>query len=80
MSDDKKIFAVPYKDRDEAYIVVRRIDEPYGSTSPSVVSVGCTLKGDVENPTWKVHIPAELVSDVVMALNSAMDPVENEGN
>ncbi len=65
---DNKVHTIPYKTRDNSYIVVTKVDEPYGPDSESVVSVGCTLKGDVENPTWKVHIPQDLVKDVVIAL------------
>ncbi len=74
--ENKNLFAVPYKDRDNAYIVVTRIDEPYGPESSTVVSVGCTLKGDVGNPSWKVHIPTELISDVIMAIDFALGPDE----
>ena len=74
--ENKKVFAVPYNDRKNSYIIVRRIEEPYGPESLPVVSIGCTLKGDVDNPTWKVHIPEELVSDVVMAIDFAMGPQE----
>ena len=70
---ESETYAIPYKDRKNSYIVVKRIDEAYGEGSDSVVSVGCTLKGDVENPTWKVHIPVDLISDVQLALQFAME-------
>tara|TARA_Y100001938_G_C7802799_1_gene287937 strand:- start:113 stop:355 length:243 start_codon:yes stop_codon:yes gene_type:complete len=70
---DKNVFAIPYRDRENAYIVVKRIDEPYGPGSDTVVSIGCTLKGDVENPSWKVHVPHELLGDVILAIDFAMD-------
>ena len=60
--------AIAYRDRKNAYIVVKKIDNPYGPGSGSVISLGSTLKGDVDNPTWKVHIPIELVSAVAQAL------------
>ena len=69
--DDSNVFAVSYKDRDNSYIVVSRIAEPYGPGSDPVVSVGCTLKGDVRNPTWKVHIPEGLLDDVIQSMQLA---------
>jgi len=64
---------VPYRDREKASITVTRIDEPYGKDSMSVVSIGSTLKGDIDNPTWKVHIPVDLVEEVVSAMKEASD-------
>jgi hypothetical protein len=58
----------PYRDREKASITVTTVEEPYGLGTPPVVSIGCTLKGDVENPSWKVHIPPDLLEDVAMAL------------
>lgn len=58
----------PYKDRDNSYIVVRTLLKPYGEESEPVVSVGCTLKGDTENPSWKVHIPMDMLERVALAL------------
>ncbi len=71
--DTPEVFAIPYKTRDNAFIVVTRISEPYGPGSEPVISVGCTLKGDVKNPTWKVHIPQDLINDVLMAVNFSME-------
>ena len=59
---------VPYKDRYNSYIVVRTLLKPYGEESEPVVSVGCTLKGDTENPSWKVHIPMDMLERVALAL------------
>ena len=58
----------PYKDREKAFITVSTLEEPYGEGSKPVVSVGCTLKGDTDNPTWKVHIPIDLLESVSLAL------------
>ena len=60
--------AFAYKDRDKAYITVRTIEEPYGEGSEPVVSVGCTLKGNLEDPTWKVHIPMGMLKAVALSL------------
>lgn len=65
---------IPYKDREKASITVARIDEPYGEKSGSVLSIGATLKGDIDNPTWKVHIPVDLVEEVIAAMKEASDP------
>jgi len=64
---------IPYKKRKNAWIVVKRIDNPYGEGTESVISLGCTLKDELENPTWKVHIPVDLIEDVVSALKLAHD-------
>jgi hypothetical protein len=63
---DMDIF--PYKGREKSYITVQTIEEPYGDGTSSVVSIGCSLKGDPDNPTWKVHIPPDLLEDVAVAL------------
>lgn len=69
---------ISYKDRKNAYIVVKKIDEPYGPGSESVVSVGCTLKGDVDNPSWKVHIPMSLVDDVIESIANVSKYIDFE--
>ena len=53
-----------YADRENSYITVRKVNEPYGEGTETVISVGSTLKGDFENPTWKVHIPLHLAVSV----------------
>jgi hypothetical protein len=63
---------IPYKDRPRAYILVTKLDEPYGSESKSVVSIGCTLKGEIYDPSWKVHVPLELVPDLITALQEVV--------
>ena len=73
---DENIFAIPYPNRDNSYIVVTRLDEPYGEGSDPVISIGCTLKGNVSDPTWKVHVPQDMIKDVVMAIDFAMDDPE----
>ena len=67
------MIAIPYKDRDKSFIVVKEIHEPYGPGTDSVVSVGCTLKGNVEDPTWKVHIPKNILSEVIQSLKDALE-------
>jgi hypothetical protein len=70
-------YTLPYADREDAYIIIKALEEPYGPGSESVVSIGSTLKGDVDNPTWKVHIPMSLVKDVRWALKFANEDNEN---
>ena len=64
-----------YRTRENSYITVVKVDEPYGDGSESVLSVGCTLKGDVDNPTWKVHIPMHLAREVASELLYMSDVV-----
>ena len=67
-----------YKTREDSYITVVKVDEPYGPNSESVISVGCTLKGDLENPTWKVHIPVHLARQVASEVLYIADVVDYE--
>jgi len=63
---------IPYKDRQNAYIVVKKINDPYGPGSEPVISIGSTLKGDVENPTWKVHVPLSIINSVVQGISESV--------
>jgi hypothetical protein len=58
----------PYTDRENAFIIVRTLADPYGEGTDPVVSVACSLKGDIENPTWKVHIPMDILEDLAVSL------------
>ncbi len=51
-------------------ISVAKIEEPYGSDSATVASIGISLAGDAENPEWKVHIPLTNLDDVIAALQA----------
>ena len=64
---------VPYKDRERASITVTNLEEPYGPGSSPVVSVGCTLKDDVDNPTWKIHVPVNILGGVIDAMKEVSD-------
>ena len=57
-----------YPNRKNAFIIVQTLEEPYGPGSEPVISVGCTLKGAIEEPTWKVHVPLTLAAQVVDAI------------
>lgn len=52
-------------------IAVAHVSEPYGPKSHSVVSIGISLKGDIENPEWKSHIPYENLDELIEALQLA---------
>ncbi len=52
-------------------ISVSNIDEPYGYESASVVSIGISLKGDIDEPDWKAHIPYENLESLIAALTEA---------
>jgi predicted nucleotidyltransferase len=69
MSNRKLLTAIQYKDREKAFITIAEITEPYGEGSETVVSVGSTLKGDIDNPSWKVHVPVYMVDQIIAALN-----------
>ncbi len=49
-------------------VSVAHVTEPYGEGSEPVVSIGISLKGNVEEPEWKVHIPYENIDDLIDAL------------
>ena len=57
-------------------ISVTKIDEPYGTGSSSVASIGISLKGDAQNPEWKVHLPMENLDAVIEALQALKGSAE----
>ena len=68
MSNRKLLTAIQYKDREKAFITIAEITEPYGEGSETVISVGSTLKGDTDNPSWKVHVPVYMIDQIIEAL------------
>jgi hypothetical protein len=52
-------------------ITITTIEEPYGSNSESVASIGISLKADANEPEWKVHIPKANIAQVIEALQKA---------
>ena len=68
MSNRNLLAAIQYKDREKAFITIAEITEPYGEGSETVVSVGSTLKGDTDNPSWKVHVPVYMIDQIIEAL------------
>ena len=71
MSTVTSRIVIPYKDGEKASIVIARIEEPYGEGSNTVISVGCTLKDDPDNPTWKVHVPLNIAHEVADMLKQS---------
>ncbi len=55
----------------DGVISVAHIDEPYGSDSNPVVSIGISLKSDSKEPDWKAHIPYENLDELIEALQEA---------
>ena len=52
-------------------ISISHLEEPYGSGSFPVVSIGISLKKNGEEPDWKAHIPYENLDELIAALNTA---------
>ncbi len=50
-------------------ISITKINEPYGSGSGTVASIGISLSGEAESPEWKVHIPLENLDEVIKTLS-----------
>ncbi len=57
----------------EGTISVSHLDEPYGEDSTPVVSIGISLKGNVDEPDWKAHIPYANLDDLIEALTEAKE-------
>ncbi len=66
--EDMIVESFEYPNRKNAFITVQTLEEPYGPGSEPVVSVGCTLKGATDDPTWKVHVPLALANQVADAI------------
>ncbi len=61
---------IPLQGTNNGVISVAKIQEPYGSESGTVASIGISLAGDANSPEWKVHIPLENLDDVIAALQA----------
>ena len=61
---------IPLEGTKKGVISITKVDEPYGSGSGTVASVGISLSGDTEKPDWKVHLPMGNLDDVIAALQS----------
>jgi len=61
-------------------VTVSNIYEPYGEFSKPVTSIGVTLHSEEnESPDWIVHIPLNILHEVIDALNEAKK-VYDEGD
>ncbi|MBE0491004.1 MAG: hypothetical protein IBX44_02005 [Sulfurospirillum sp.] len=63
-------------DTKKGKITVSHLDEPYGTGSIPVVSIGISLKGDATNPDWKAHIPYENLQQLIESLQKANEQFE----
>ena len=61
---------IPLEGTKNGVISVLKIEEPYGSGSGTVASVGISLSGVIEDPEWKVHIPIGNLDEVIEALQT----------
>jgi len=52
-------------------VSISHLEEPYGTDSHPVVSIGISLKGNTEEPDWKAHIPYENLQQLIDALEDA---------
>lgn len=59
-------------------VSVSHLEEPYGTGSFPVVSIGIALKKNSEEPDWKAHIPYENLDQLIVALNDAKARFEAE--
>lgn len=60
---------IPLSGTKKGVISVTKIDEPYGTGSQTVASIGISLAGNTEEPEWKVHIPLDNLDEVLKALS-----------
>lgn len=60
-------------DTKKGKITVSHLEEPYGTGSFPVVSIGISLKGDETNPDWKAHIPYENLDELIESLQKAKE-------
>ena len=59
-------------------ISISHLEEPYGKDSHPVVSIGISLKGNVEEPDWKAHIPYENLEELIASLTEAQEKFNSE--
>jgi hypothetical protein len=60
----------------EGTISVSNIIEPYGKDSDPVVSIGISLKGNIDDPDWKAHIPHQNLDELIEALQLAKNSLD----
>ncbi len=62
---------IPLAGTRNGIISISHLEEPYGSESEAVVSIGITLRKNGEEPDWKAHIPYENLNELIIALQEA---------
>ncbi|WP_345974084.1 hypothetical protein [Sulfurimonas sp. HSL3-7] len=60
--------SIPLSGTKNGVISISKIEEPYGTGSNTVASIGISLAGNAEEPEWKVHLPLDNLDDVIEAL------------
>lgn len=65
-------------DTKKGKITVSHLEEPYGTGSFPVVSIGISLKGDETSPDWKAHIPYENLDQLIATLQDAKEKFNNK--
>lgn len=63
----------PLSETKKGMISVSHLEEPYGTGSFPVVSIGISLKGNDKSPDWKAHIPYENLDELIEALQEAKE-------
>ncbi len=63
----------PLAETKKGIISVSHLEEPYGTGSFPVVSIGISLKGDDKSPDWKAHIPYENLDELIESLQTAKE-------
>ena len=63
----------PLAETKKGMISVSHLEEPYGTGSFPVVSIGISLKGDDSSPDWKAHIPYENLNQLIESLQKAQE-------
>ena len=61
----------PLAETKKGIISVSHLEEPSGTGSFPVVSIGISLKGDDSSPDWKAHIPYENLDQLIESLQEA---------
>ena len=67
----QEITTIDLSGTENGKIEVAILQEPYGSESDPVASIGIFLSGGSDEPDWKVHIPKANIEAVIAALNEA---------
>ncbi len=60
--------SIPLDGTKNGVISISQIEEPYGTGSGTVASIGISLAGKADAPEWKVHLPLANLDAVIEAL------------